>query len=177
MIKRFFNNNWAISIVSGIVVFIVTVSIWNHEFHKLLYNFLNFSLKIKIWWALSGIALLFIIWRIFKEIYRAPYLKYKSDDFELPIYNETANSNKKPKLLRWEWDYIGSQKKPKISDVNPICPKCNTIMKTDYDYSDDYQVPVAICPRCFCRIHIPEHEDILYLIQDNIRRKNAPNGL
>ena len=72
---------------------------------------------------------------------------------------------------RWKWDkYYG---KYEITDLHPVCSKCDTPLVQDYaGYS-----PVYKCLRCgeIAFSDLPDLDDVKMLISDNVRRKYYPD--
>lgn len=170
--KKFLRNPWVqgigTTVIGGILLSLVldwingvdwlsTIKVVIKFIFNAIITFLNFRLK--VWWVLAAIALVFASLYIIAKIYDAK------------PGNKTADflSYTKDSVLgyTWEWEYTKTYDgKYTIHNLHPVCSKCGMILKQSGPYG--FQMD---CLRCNKTKEWKDslRDDAQMLIEDNIR--------
>lgn len=132
-------------------------TVWN--FLKWIW-FKILEFEIRLWQLILIVFVIYIIRKI---------IKTKSNNIENPKFLSYTTDNIHFFNWKWSWGLNPRNDQWNITDIKPICPKCQTMMH--YEYSTMYYKYIADCPRCkFTNNQIAEIKDIEAIIIDNIRR-------
>ena len=176
--KKFMKNPWVLAVgstvIGGVLLSFVLDWIKGVDWLSTLKTIVNFivnaivtflNLKLKVWWVLVAVALLFVALIIYSKI-----LDAKEKNNQVPFLAYTKDS-----LLgyTWEWEYIKNYDgKYTITNLHPVCSKCGMVLKQDGLYGFHMQ-----CLRCNTILQWKEslRDDAQMLIEDNIKRNYLQN--
>ena len=176
--KKFMKNPWVLAIGSTVIGGILLAFVldwikgvdWLSTFKTIVNFIVNaivtfLNLKLKVWWVLVAVALLFVALIIYSKI-----LDAKEKNNQVPFLAYTKDS-----LLgyTWEWEYIKTYDgKYTITNLHPVCSKCGMRLKQGGSFGLQMH-----CVRCNKSKDWKSDylTDAQLLIEDNIKKKYFQN--
>jgi hypothetical protein len=169
-------NPWTISIVGGVIVFIIS-SVINSFVKDInifegLKNVAQFILnifisilifQIPVWVILLSIALIIIICLLVVKVTGekpVEWLQYKNDNF-----------------FNWmfSWDYEKYGNTYKIKNIKPICATCKCDLSSDYGFYKNKNSDYLYCPNCTTKYNMIEHNTLTDVEKVIITRIKSSN--